>query len=84
MVIKEPEIPEEILKEVNPNDENWRNRPLKLNFKNYDECFLMFHPFLVIKENHDNEIKFETGNWASKKDIIEHCERIIMDRIFKN
>ncbi len=83
MVIKEPEIPKEILKEVNPNDKNGRNKPLKLNFKNYDECFLMFHPFLVTKENHKNEFKFETGNWASKKDIIEHCERMSWTEFLK-
>ncbi len=83
MVIKEPEIPKEILKEINPNDKNWRNRPLKANFKNYDECFLMFHPFLVIKEGHEGSIKFETGNWATKREINQYCQRMSWTEFLK-
>lgn len=46
---------------------------VKIRYPNFQECFLMFHPFLKIKEGHEQEILFKPNKWPSKKEIQDHC-----------
>ena len=45
----------------------------------YESTFVILHPFLKIKDGHT--IKFETGNWPSKKQITEQTNPITWTEI---
>ena len=53
---------------------NYRDKAILSNYKEFESCFLAFHPFLRIKKGHYNLIKFIPGKWPNKKSIIEHCD----------
>ena len=46
---------------------NWPT--IRQEFHEYETTFVLLHPFLKIKK--DCEIKFEPGNWPSKKEILD-------------
>ncbi len=74
MILKTPKISNEIRKYL--NSESYRDRPLKKNYPIFEECFILLHPFLKIKNGSENSIKFETGKWPNKNQINEHCEKL--------
>lgn len=57
--------------------------PIRKHYPGFESTFLMFHPFLRIKNGHDKLIKFETGKWPKKHEITEHCELITWSEIIK-
>ena len=56
------------------------NNPTIREFRSeYESTFVILHPFLKIKDGHT--IKFETGNWPSKKQITEQTNPITWTEI---
>jgi hypothetical protein len=41
---------------------------IRSDYKNYVTTFVILHPFLIVKPHYN--IRFETGNWPTKKEII--------------
>src|SRR2546430_1609673 len=74
MIFETPQQSGEVLK--NLYSKNYRDKPIIENFPGFEECFLAFHPFLIIKEGHAAQIHFQTGNWPSKQQIVDHCDRL--------
>jgi len=50
-------------------------------FKKYETTFVILHPFLKIKPHYS--IKFETGNWPTKKEIITCTQNITWTEIIQ-
>lgn len=73
MIFETPIQSEGLYKLIKGSD-NPRDWPIRKHYPGFELTFLMFHPFLRIKEGHKNLIKFGTGNWPDKKDILEHCD----------
>lgn len=72
MVLETPSLSNEIKK--NLNSKNCRDRPIKTNYPGFEACFVMFHPFLKIKEGHEFKIHFEADN--NKQQVIEHYDKL--------
>jgi|GEM_PF-1926615 hypothetical protein len=75
MIFETPIQSEGLCKLIKGSD-NPRDWPIRKHYPGFESTFLMFHPFLRIKEGHEELIKFETDNWPEKKDILEHCDLI--------
>jgi Protein of unknown function (DUF2711) len=56
---------------------NWPT--IRSAFKDYEMTFVMLHPFLKIKPT--CEIKFETGNWPTKEQILFCTEKLAWSEI---
>lgn len=50
--------------------ENDGNASIREYYADYEATFVILHPFLKIKDG--SSIKFETGNWPTKKEIIQN------------
>lgn len=61
--------------------ENYEGDFIRDNFSEYESTFIILHPFLKI--NHHTQIKFERGNWPSKKDILKHTSKLTWTEIIK-
>jgi hypothetical protein len=81
MIYETPEISNDVKKYL--DSDNYRDRPILKNYPNFPDCFVCFHPFLKIKEGHNDQIKFETGNWPNKSEIEKHCEAISWNEIIR-
>lgn len=51
------------------------------NYPGFEDCFVWLHPFLKIKEGHDELIKFESTHWPNKFEIETHCVPITWSEI---
>ncbi|HRG33961.1 MAG: DUF2711 family protein [Saprospiraceae bacterium] len=72
MIYNTPELSEEMIKSL--STQNYRDWPLMKRYPGYDECFVAFHPFLKIKNGHEEYIKFESYSRPNKFEIQKHCE----------
>ena len=73
MIYNTPELSEEMIKSL--STQNYRDWPLMKRYPEYDECFVAFHPFLKIKNGHEEYIKFESYSRPNKfeiKNIVNH------------
>lgn len=58
---------------------NWPT--IRNAFREYDVTYVIIHPFLKVKPNCN--IKFETGNWPTKEQIINCTDRLTWAEIIK-
>jgi len=61
--------------------EHSRIPTIRSAFKEYETTFVILHPFLKIKPHYS--IKFETGNWPTKKEIITCTQNITWTEIIQ-
>lgn len=73
-MIYETPIQTKGLFELVKDSDNPRDFPIKKNYPQFDSIFMMFHPFLQIKNGHKNLIEFKTGDWSDKRKMVEHCD----------
>jgi hypothetical protein len=59
--------------------ENDVNNSIREYYAEYEATFVILHPFLKIKEG--SSIKFETGNWPTKREIIQNTARLTWTEI---
>lgn len=70
--------------ELVEDSDNPRDWPIKKNYPQFDCIFILFHPFLQIKNGHENSIDFKTGDWPDKRKMIEHCDIVNWSTIIGN
>ncbi len=61
------------------NVENDDNNSIREHYADYEATFVILHPFLKIKDG--SSIKFETGNWPTKSEIIQNTTRLTWTEI---
>lgn len=81
MIYETPKISNDVRKYL--DSDNYRDRPILKNYPSFQDCFVCFHPFLKIKDDHKDHIKFETGNWPNKSLIENHCDPISWGEIIR-
>lgn len=71
MIFETPEMSEYVKK--NLNLKNPLDIPLKTRYPTFEECFIMLHPFLIVRPESKDDIIFEHPKWPTKEDINKHC-----------
>jgi hypothetical protein len=72
MILKHPTQSKFVLEKV----QSGKLTRIVEEFPQYESHFIGFSPFLKIKNGHESNIKFVTGHWPNKKEVLEHCERV--------
>lgn len=72
MIYETPELSIEVKSSLYSG--NYRDRPILENYSSFQSCFVCLHPFLKIKADCLDKIKFETGNWPTKAAIEGYCD----------